>query len=153
FLDNLASPWGPKVTSPQIMKQHAGSDLAKSWLNEHAIGTGPYKLASFDRGQRYVLERFEQYWGEKPNFDRVEIAIVPDIGQQILQLQAGQLDLIQHGYPYDQLGALPSGFKATAYDDLSLEMARINHSRSLADPEVLKAVKAALNPELWVKDA
>lgn len=30
------------------------------------IGTGPYKLESWDPGQKIVLTRFEDYWGEKP---------------------------------------------------------------------------------------
>ena len=153
FLDNLASPWGPKIVGPAILRDHAGDDLGVSYLSEHADGTGPFKLTSFERGQGYTLERNQDYWADEPYFDRVEIAIVPNIGQQILQLQSGQIDMILHGYPYAQLGQLSPNLEVTAYDDLGLEIARVNHHRSLADPEVLKAVMAAINPELWVADA
>jgi peptide/nickel transport system substrate-binding protein len=30
------------------------------------IGTGPYKLAKWDTGTQIVLERFDNYWGKKP---------------------------------------------------------------------------------------
>src|SRR5215813_351306 len=36
-----------------------------------AIGTGPYKLVRFTKGDRIVLERNDAYWGEKPVWQRV----------------------------------------------------------------------------------
>ncbi|MFN8456636.1 MAG: ABC transporter substrate-binding protein [Anaerolineae bacterium] len=154
FLDNMASAWGPKVVGPGALKDNAGDDLAATYLNEKADGTGPYVLKEFKRGEGYVLERFEQYWGEKPYFDRIEIKIVPDIGQQILQLQNGDIDMILHGYPFAQLAQLPAGLKTEAYNDLGLEMAFVKTTAgALKDPAVREAVKAAINPAAWVKDA
>ncbi|TIT98984.1 MAG: ABC transporter substrate-binding protein, partial [Mesorhizobium sp.] len=86
FLDALASPWGPKIISPTALAEHDNGDFATTWLNEHAIGTGPFKLSEFKRGQRYELERNDDYWGDKPFFRQIQISVVPDISQQILQL-------------------------------------------------------------------
>jgi len=52
LLDTFASPWGPKVVSPGALVDHAGGDLAKSWLNTHADGTGPFVLTEFSPGSR-----------------------------------------------------------------------------------------------------
>ncbi|RUU09765.1 ABC transporter substrate-binding protein, partial [Mesorhizobium sp. M6A.T.Ca.TU.002.02.2.1] len=63
LLDALSSPWGPKIISPVALAEHDNGDFATTWLNEHAVGTGPFKLAEFKRGQRYLLERNDDYWG------------------------------------------------------------------------------------------
>jgi Bacterial extracellular solute-binding proteins, family 5 Middle len=54
LLDALSSPWGPKIISPVALAEHDNGDFATTWLNEHAVGTGPFKLAEFKRGQRSV---------------------------------------------------------------------------------------------------
>ena len=149
LLDNLASPWGPKIVAPAALER----DDVDEFLIENAIGTGPFTLATFDRGQQYVLERFDDYWAEPAHFETVEIGIVPDIGQQVLQLQNGELDVVLHGYPFEQLDALPEGYEVTAYNDLGLEMAYVNPFGALSDEAVRTAVAAAAAPEGWVGDA
>jgi peptide/nickel transport system substrate-binding protein len=148
FLDNLSSAWGPKVIGPDALAQAN----VKTYLNENADGTGPYTLDSFKRGQGYVLKAFPDYWGNKPYFQSVDIAIVPDIGQQILQLQNGELDMVLHGYPFAQLGSLPSGLNVYSYNDLGLEMAYVNPNK-LPDRDQRLRVAAALDPSGWVSDA
>lgn len=153
FLDSLASPWGPKVIGPGALVDQAGDDDAASFLDEEAIGTGPFRLASFTRGQEYVLERFDDYWGDAPHFASVEIAIVPDIGQQVLRLQQGDLDLVLHGYPFEQLEGVPEEIEVTTYRDLGLEMAYVNTAGVLSDPDLREAVRTAAAPEEWVAGA
>lgn len=148
FLDRLASPWGPKVVSPTALDAHP-----KAWFAENAVGTGPFRLARFARGQDYLLERFEDYHGEAPFFAAVEIPIVPDTGQQILQLRAQEIDAVPTNYPWDQLAALPPGIVATAQDSMALVMAFVNPASPLAEPALHDAVLAAIEPSLWVQDA
>jgi len=145
FIHRLASPWGPKVIAPGA--RSAG------WFNEHADGTGPYTLVEFTRGQRYVLRRNPGYWGAAPYFETIVILIVPNVGQQMLMLQRGELDILDHGYPFDQLEKLPSGLKLDAHDALSLEMAYFNQAKVLRDPAVREAVLTAINPDGWLADA
>jgi peptide/nickel transport system substrate-binding protein len=152
FLHRLASPWGPKVVGPGALVGHAGADQAASWLSGHEDGTGPYRLAAFDRGYRYVLVRDPAYWGPRPYFDRIEIEIIPSASQQMLMVRRGDLDLMLHGYPFDQLSHLPPPLKALAYDDLGLEMAYVNPWRNLKDRDVRWAVVAAINPAFWLRD-
>lgn len=153
FIDRLASPWAPKVIGPGALIDHAGKDQGIRWLNEHADGTGPFTLIEFTRGQRYVLKRNPGYWGPQPYFDRIEILIVPTVGQQMLMLQRGELDIIEHGYPFDQLTKLPPGLKLDAHDALGLEMAYFNRNNALHDPAVRRAVLTAINPSGWLADA
>lgn len=153
FLDRLASPWGPKVIGPEGLDVHTGKGQGAGWLNEHADGTGPFKLVEFTRGQRYVLIRNPNYWGAPPYFEKIELLIVPNVGQQMLMLQRGELDILDHGYPFDQLNKLPPGLKVDAHDALSLEMAYFNRTKALRDPAVREAVLTAINPAGWLADA
>ncbi|GLS29554.1 peptide/nickel transport system substrate-binding protein [Mesorhizobium albiziae] len=153
FLDALSSPWGPKVISPTALAEHDNGEFAKTGLNEHAVGTGPFKLTEFNRGQRYVLERNDDYWGDKPFFRTIQISVVPDISQQILQLQAGLIDAVPINYPFAQLTNLPTGLEITAAPSMNQFDLFARPGSPLDDVEVRKAVMTAINPALWVKDA
>ena len=153
FLDVLASPWGPKIISPQALAEHDSGDFTTSWLNEHAIGTGPFKLAEFKRGQRYVLERNDDYWGDRPFFRQVQISVVPEISQQILQLQVGAIDALPINYPFAQLASLPEDLEITAAPSMIPYDLFVRPNSPLDDAEIRKAVLTAINPALWVKDA
>lgn len=60
-----------------------------------AIGTGPYKLAEFVVGERVVLERFDDYWGEpKAAAETVTFTVVPELSTRVAGLLAGQFDMI-----------------------------------------------------------
>jgi peptide/nickel transport system substrate-binding protein len=152
FLDVLASAWGPKVISPTALAEHDKGDSATAWLNEHAVGTGPFKLAEFRRGERYVLERNEDYWGKRPFLDDVQISVVPDISQQILQLQAGEIDAVPDAYPVAQLNGLPPNLEITAAPSMTQFQLFLKPGTPLDDADVRKAVLTAVNPALWMKD-
>jgi len=153
FLDALSSPWGPKVISPAALTEHDKGDSATAWLNEHAVGTGPFKLAEFKRGQRYTLERNDDYWGAKPFFRQIQIPVVADISQQILQLQAGAIDAVPINYPFAQLNNLPAGLEFTASPSMIPYYLFVKPDSPLKDAEIREAVLTAINPALWIKDA
>jgi peptide/nickel transport system substrate-binding protein len=153
LLDSLASPWGPKVISPKALADNGGGKAAGTWLDTQAAGTGPFTLASFERGQGYELKRFDDYHGAAPSFSTVELPLVADIGQQLLGLQAEELDAVPSNYPWAQLAALPPGLTVTAAPSTSAVIGFVKPGGALDDPAVRTAVLTAINPELWVKDA
>src|SRR5713101_2520526 len=61
-----------------------------------AIGTGPYKLVRFTKGDRIVLERNDGYWGEKPAWQRVVFRPITSAGPRVAALLAGDVDLIEN---------------------------------------------------------
>src|SRR6195256_3805509 len=61
-----------------------------------AIGTGPYKLVRFTKGDRIVLERNDGYWGEKPAWQRVIFRPITSAGPRVAALLAGDVDLIEN---------------------------------------------------------
>ena len=78
-----------------ILPQHLleGEDFQTSDFFRSPVGTGPYKLASWDVGQSIVLEKNESYFKGAANIDRIIFKIVPDDNAQTMQLESGELDL------------------------------------------------------------
>jgi peptide/nickel transport system substrate-binding protein len=55
-----------------ISKKHGqGAKTPDYNSGKAAIGTGPYRLVEYTPGNRIVVQRFDQYWGEKPVWNRV----------------------------------------------------------------------------------
>jgi len=61
-----------------------------------ALGTGPYKLQSFARGDRVNLVRNDAYWGEKPRWQRVTLRILAQDAPRLAALLAGDVDAIEN---------------------------------------------------------
>ncbi len=64
-----------------------------------AVGTGPYRLVSFKRGDRVELARNDAWWGagtEKPAWDRVVFRMISNDGARIAALLSGDVDVIEN---------------------------------------------------------
>jgi peptide/nickel transport system substrate-binding protein len=77
-------------------KAAAGATTEDFNAGKAAVGTGPYRLARFARGDRVELLRNDGYWGPKPPWDRVVFRIVPNEGARVTALLAGDLDAIEY---------------------------------------------------------
>jgi len=86
------------MNSVFIVSKKAASGASTDDFNtgKAAIGTGPYKLARFARGDRVELARNDAYWGTKPAWDRVVLRIVPNEGARVTALLADDLDAIEY---------------------------------------------------------
>jgi peptide/nickel transport system substrate-binding protein len=61
-----------------------------------AVGTGPYKLANYTRGTHIMLERNDNYWGQKPHWQKVTFRPMSSQGARVAALLAGDVDLIEN---------------------------------------------------------
>ena len=59
----------------------------------HPIGSGPFKFVSAETDREVIIERNEDYWGEKAKLERVRFAVVPDETTEALELRKGSGDL------------------------------------------------------------
>ncbi|MGH9187495.1 MAG: ABC transporter substrate-binding protein, partial [Acidimicrobiales bacterium] len=94
--------------SEYIESTGGGGDLVDS-----PIGTGPYKLEEWDRGNQLVLTANEDYWGDPAPMETVVFRWSTEAAQRLVELQSGQVDGI------DQVG--PEDF-ATVEGDDSLQL-------------------------------
>ena len=87
----------------------AGGTIDRDAMAQNLIGTGPYKVTSFEPGQELVLERFDDFFGDKPAIEKVVVRNLPDIGTQQAELMSGGIDWM-FKVPLDlaeSLGATP----------------------------------------------
>ena len=155
FMDYMASSWGPKIISPKALADNAGSDHAQTWLKTHAVGTGPFQLTAFNRGQNYELTRFDGYWGQKAKFAKVDIRVVPDMGTQRLQLQSGDLDVILHSFPVAELPSVQSNSDLAVKDFSSYlqSLLYLNANKApFSDLNMRKAVAGAIQRDSLVHE-
>jgi len=75
-----------------------GAGLAR--LDREAIGTGPFRLLSYDPERLVVAERNPAYYDpQRPHLDRVEIAVYPDATAEGSALISGNTDLMLLALP------------------------------------------------------
>jgi peptide/nickel transport system substrate-binding protein len=92
FLGNLAFGTGG-IQSPASIKQY-GDQIAFN-----PVGSGPYKLADWQRGVSMRFVRNPDYWGTKPRLDEITVKFVQDESTRMASLEAGELDVIQNAPP------------------------------------------------------
>jgi peptide/nickel transport system substrate-binding protein len=114
----MSEPFSPLLPS---LSTFAASIYSKAnfeeWgdaFGEHPLGTAAFMLERWDKGDQVVLVRNPYYWQEGlPHLDSVIFKVVSDDNARVLQLQSGELDLIDF-VPPNQIEALESS-GATIY--------------------------------------
>jgi peptide/nickel transport system substrate-binding protein len=105
-------------------------------------GTGPFKLEKFTPKVGASFVRFDGYWGEKANPDRMELKLYDDEPPMVLAIQGGEVDFVEH--------FSVSGGKALL-DDPNVQVIAIRtathrelHMRTDKDPFTDKRVRQAI---------
>ncbi len=73
-----------------VMSEKAYSDPAAA---NHPIGTGPYMFVDWKKGDRLTYKKFNDYWGQKPEFENLIIRSIPDVNSRLIELETGNIDL------------------------------------------------------------
>ena len=95
----LASSWGAWILPAGYIEEVGDDQFALQ-----SIGTGPYKLVSFSP-EKIVLERFEDYWGEKPFAKNVEYILYSETSTRMTALMTGEVDIITQ-LPMEQVSSV-----------------------------------------------
>lgn len=70
-------------------------------------GAGPFEFVEFDRGSRARLEAFDNYYGEGPHVDAIEMTVVDDEESRYQRALGGQVDIFNiPEVQYDQNAAV-----------------------------------------------
>jgi len=75
-------------------------------ITTHPVGSGPFRFVSAEQDRDVVIERNDDYWGEKPNLSRVRFAVVPDTTTRALELRKGSADVAINALTGDLVVAL-----------------------------------------------
>lgn len=103
----LASMTLPLIISPSAGSHDAGGDMGKAWLDTSSVGTGPYKLEQWVRGQQISLVKNPDYWqGWSGNHvEKVVVRLVKEPATQRQLLETGDAHMAD-GISFDDLDAL-----------------------------------------------
>lgn len=94
------------VGNPAVWEKYGNDGFA-----EHPEGTGPYKFVSRAIGDRIVLERNEDYYGERPHLDTLTFRIIPNNQTRVASLLNNEVDLISYVQPDDVETLENAGFQ------------------------------------------
>lgn len=72
------------------------ADLIESGhdFNTEPIGTGPYKMVSWNRGESLEFEAFDDFFGGAPAIKHITWRIIPEGSSRTMALETGEVDLI-----------------------------------------------------------
>ena len=110
FLANLATDFAIILSAEyaeQLTKQKAKSDI-----DTHPIGTGPFKLKEYRVGSLIRFYRHEQYWREPAQIAQLVFDITPSNTGRLTKLLAKECDVAAYPIAHE---------KITQHNDLRLE--------------------------------
>ncbi|MDE3077236.1 MAG: peptide ABC transporter substrate-binding protein, partial [Chloroflexota bacterium] len=134
-----------------ILPQHllAGKDINTDPFNQKPIGTGPFKLTDWVKGDHLTFVKNPAYFQGAPNLDGVVIRYMPDANALLAATHTGELD-VRLGVSAAQLEAAS---QLKAYDLVSIPIQSIFNmylnwqKPGLSDPDVRLALAHAIDKE------
>jgi peptide/nickel transport system substrate-binding protein len=86
FFPSLIHSWTSIVNKKAV--EAAGENYGMN-----PVGTGPFKFVSWQRGSKYTLERFDDYWGPKVQYKILEVRSIPEPTSRTIELESGGVDV------------------------------------------------------------
>lgn len=78
-----------------IVPKHYVERVGDTKFNLEPMGSGPYRLAAWQKGVRVALDANEKYWRGTPFFKHVTFQPVPDASTRIANLRTGKADIVR----------------------------------------------------------
>ena len=137
-----------------ILSKEAFEEKGPEEFATNPIGSGPYKFESWEPGDVIVLSAHEDYYGEQPDFDRVEIYPIVELEAAEVAFDTGELN--------ETRISLESVERYEAMDDvvvnelelLNFEWIGFNHRHEPFDNEkVRRAVRYAIDVDEIIEGA
>ena len=151
------------ATLTAIMPQHVHGPLPKKLaFGQKPVGTGMFKVTQVDANKGIIMElnpAFKHGGSGKPvtNVNRIHFAFIPDIGTQVAQFLAGNLDAMRNA-PLDQAMSMAKapGVELTVGASISYQYVAIDAkgrsgNKPLLDLRVRKAIMMAIDKAALVK--
>lgn len=156
----LAEPFAPlwKSTLPVT----AGWIVSKAAMEEHGhdvlaidpVGSGPYEFVEWTPDDKVVLKRFEDYWGEPPEWDEIHFLSIPENSSAEIALESGELDFGQIGTDAIERFEDNADFDVHPIDTLNWAWIAMNvQAPNLEDVNVRRAIRAGIDVDSIIEAA
>jgi peptide/nickel transport system substrate-binding protein len=124
-----------------IVSRKHGADATFGDYNSGraTIGTGPFREVQWIPGDRMILERYDGYFGPKPDWDRVIYRPITNDAARVAALLSGDVDLIGNvpGNDVANLQANPN-FTVSSLPSTRLYFWTLDHERDIS-PQITDA--------------
>jgi peptide/nickel transport system substrate-binding protein len=123
-------------------------------FNAKPVGTGPFKIAEWVRGDHLTLVRNDAYFLGKPKLERIVVRFIPDENTEVNQLRTHDIDWQFEASPqeYKALQAIPD-LKIVLQDRNEVERIQMNTKHPpLDDVRVRRAIAYAVDANKLVDD-
>jgi peptide/nickel transport system substrate-binding protein len=136
------------IISPAAIKKYGNDQIAL-----HPTGTGKFKFVEREQGVKTVLERNDDYWGDKAKLDKIVVRVLADPTTRVNALLANEVNFITTP-PWDEIEGLKNaGYQLLTNENVpSIWYVSINTRHPiLKDKRVRQALNYALNREELAK--
>ncbi|WHY69979.1 nickel ABC transporter substrate-binding protein [Neobacillus sp. SuZ13] len=120
------------------------------------VGTGPWILEEHKADEYAIFKRNENYWGELPKVEKIQVKVIPDAETRVLAFEKGELDLI-YGEGVISLDAFKqlestNKYETSISEPVATRQLVMNTNREqLSDERVRLALQYGFNKEAMVK--
>ena len=138
----------------QIVPKKYLDSVGPDTFNAKPVGTGPVRFVSWVKDDKLVLEANPDYWGGKPDFDRMIVRSIPETSPRIAALLKGEVDVITQ-LPPDQADKVTGNASTRVAGALyaGLYVLAVNSKRPpLDNPLVKQALSLAIDREAIAKE-
>ncbi|UCF93437.1 MAG: ABC transporter substrate-binding protein [Desulfobacterales bacterium] len=146
LLNNLAL-WLCPILSPQALAEH------KDQIGLHPVGTGPFKFVKWVKDDQIILERNEDYWGEKAKVDKIILKSIPEPSARLMALQSGTVDIADDLDP-DSISLVKKDDRLAVTERPSVNVGYLalnTQKPALKDVRVRRAINHAIDKETLIK--
>lgn len=147
FMVNVATT----LIYPAKYHQETGEDAFKG----KPVGTGPFTLGEWSPQQRVTLNAYEDYFRGRPNFDVVQVDVVPEAAGRMAALETGQADNSIWGLNAEDNTALKESGDFRVYETQQVATNHFplnNKHPFLSDKAVRQALLWALDRQSFADD-
>jgi peptide/nickel transport system substrate-binding protein len=140
----MAAQYGTGLVSPKAFDHSTGTtDQGHAWLQQNAVGTGPYMLQTLKPGDEVDLVQNPNYWRgwSGTHFKQIIIKSIPEASTRRQLLESGDVDIAYAGSAEDT-AALRADPRFHVGDFKNLDMTYIIQGEygPLAKPEARQAM-------------
>ncbi|MDO4490712.1 MAG: ABC transporter substrate-binding protein [Lachnospiraceae bacterium] len=89
-LTRIYSPFIERLAYLGIVPEHAHDENFK----DQPVGSGPYKLVQWDKGQQMIFQANQEYYGEAPKMQQITIALL-ETDTAVAALENGTIDVAE----------------------------------------------------------
>ncbi|MCA1552850.1 MAG: ABC transporter substrate-binding protein, partial [Chloroflexi bacterium] len=153
FLPSLGI-YASAIINPKVMANEKDGDKAQAWLASNCMGSGPYVISEWQRGQRITLDYNKNWYGKAPAIKRVIISIVPESTNLKLQMEKGDIDFMSAISIPETLGLVGKpGVRVEEVPSFLLILAYLNNTKPpLDNVKVRQAMNYAINYDQIIKE-